>query len=458
MNTEQLWATCLGELEVLLSKANFTTWFKDTSIISAEGERVVVGTPNSFTKEWLEKKYHPKIVEVVAKRIPGVTVVEYLVCSKASREAGISPRQSESGAEDFSSAPYLSADTKEETGKGDGINPRYTFDNFVIGESNRLAHAAAMAISKNPGTTYNPLFIYGGVGLGKTHLVHAIGNEIAKKDKKKKIVYTTCERFTNEFISLIRKGKGEKFKDSYRNADILMVDDIQFLSGKESTQEEFFHTFNALHGKDKQIVITSDRPPKAIAALEDRLISRLEWGMIADINPPDLETRVAILKNKASEKKYVIAEEIIHHIAKQIQNNVRELEGALHRVVAYAELNGVEPKLEEVKQLLGGAMISDRARAISPRDLLKKVSEFYDVTIEQLLGTRRNKELVYPRQVCAYLLREELALSFPRIGKELGGKDHTTIIHACNKIGKEMKASDVVKHEINGLRDRLRGA
>jgi chromosomal replication initiator protein len=451
MDIEQLWTTCLGELEVLLSRANFTTWFKDTSIITVNNEVVIIGTPNSFTKEWLEKKYHNQILETLSRQIKEIQKVEYVIGSKRDK-----------GNYDVSTKSSKNLDTIKETKAGEGaeeeeigLNKSYSFENFVIGESNRLAHAAAQAVSKNPGTTYNPLFIYGGVGLGKTHLMHAIGNEIKRRDKKKNIVYTTCEKFTNEFISMIRQGKAEQFKNNYRNADALLIDDIQFLAGKSGTQEEFFHTFNELHGKSKQIIMTSDRPPKAVPALEARLVSRFEWGMLADINPPDLETRIAILQNKANEKKANLGEEIINFIAKNIQNNIRELEGALNRIMAYAELNNSQPTLDDVKRVLGEPSGADRQKNITTKEILKKIADFYDITTQQILGTKRNKELVYPRQICAYILREELNYSFPKIGKELGGKDHTTIMHACNKIGKEMQINEILKHELISIKEKL---
>lgn len=451
MDIEQLWTTCLGELEVLLSRANFTTWFKDTSIIKINNEVVIIGTPNSFTKEWLEKKYHNQILETLSRQLKDIQKVEYVIGSKRDRINS-----------DINSKGDKSLDTIKESKINEpaeeediGLNKHYNFDTFVIGESNRLAHAAAQAVSKNPGITYNPLFIYGGVGLGKTHLMHAIGNEIKRRDKKKNIVYTTCEKFTNEFISMVRKGKAEQFKNNYRNADALLIDDIQFLAGKSGTQEEFFHTFNELHGKSKQIVMTSDRPPKAVPALEARLVSRFEWGMLADINPPDLETRIAILQNKANEKKATLSEEIINFIAKHIQNNIRELEGALNRIMAYAELNNAQPSLDDVKRVLGEPSPLDRQKNITTKEILKKIADFYDITVEQILGQKRNKELVYPRQICAYILREELSYSFPKIGKELGGKDHTTIMHACNKIGKELQINEVLKHELINIKEKL---
>ncbi len=448
MDPEQIWTTCLGELEVLLSKANFTTWFKDTSILRIEDDIVIIGTPNSFTKEWLEKKYHDKILSTLKKLINTIKKVEYTISSQKSSE-------SESALSVRPTTKNMEATENKEGGEVFLLSPKYIFDNFVIGESNRLAHAAAQAVSKSPGVTYNPLFIYGGVGLGKTHLMQAIGNEIAKRDKKKNVIYTTCEKFTNEFISLVRKGKGEKFKNSYRNADVLLVDDIQFLAGKESTGEEFFHTFNTLHGKDKQIVITCDRPPKAIPSIEERLISRFEWGMIADINPPDLETRIAILQNKIADKKIEIENDVIDHIAKNIQKNIRELEGALNRIIAYSELNNQRPSLDDVKKILGRSVMDGRQKIVDPKELLKRVANYYDITLEQLLGTKRNKELVHPRQISAYLLREELSFSFPKIGKELGGKDHTTIMHACKKINKELQDNDIIKHEINNIKEKL---
>ena len=455
MDIEQLWTTCLGELEVLLSRANFTTWFKDTSIIKVDGDIVVISTPNSFTKEWLEKKYHKQIIETLHGQLKNIQSVEYIIGAKKERSSNSNGIQTSKGSDNVDGIVSIK-DKEAPVEKNEvDLNPRYSFETFVIGESNRLAHAAAQAVSKNPGITYNPLFIYGGVGLGKTHLMQAIGNEIRRRDKKKNIIYTTCEKFTNEFISMIRKGKAEQFKNNYRGADVLMIDDIQFLAGKDGTQEEFFHTFNELHGKSKQIVMTSDRPPKAIPALEARLVSRFEWGMLADINPPDLETRIAILQTKINEKKVAINEEVVNFIAKNIQNNIRELEGALNRIIAYSELNNTEPTLDDVKKVLGGSGANERQKNITSKEVIKKIADFYDITTEQILGPRRNKELVYPRQICAYLLREELSYSFPKIGKELGGKDHTTIMHSCNKINKEIQINEVLKHEINNIKEKL---
>ncbi|HRY59964.1 MAG TPA: chromosomal replication initiator protein DnaA [Patescibacteria group bacterium] len=460
MDIEKLWSTCLGELEVLLSKANFTTWFKETAIINIKDDTVVIGTPNAFTKDWLQKKFHQEILSTLNHHVGDVKKIEYILHSQGSKGMAhtTAPRKEgladniNNGYKETNSIDYGEKPITTEIGQ---LNPKYCFDSFVVGESNRLAHAAALAVSKNPGVTYNPLFIYGGVGLGKTHLMQAIGNEIHRKDKKKKIIYTTSEKFTNEFISLIKKGKAEQFKNNYRGADVLLIDDIQFLAGKESTQEEFFHTFNDLHSTSKQIVMTSDRPPKAIAALEARLVSRFEWGMLADINPPDIETRIAILQNKAAEKSQDIDDEIINYIAKNIQNNIRELEGALNRILAHSELNNKTLSLDDVKGILCGSSFNDKQRNVSPKDLLRQVADFYDISVDEILGQKRNKELVYPRQILAYLLREELHLSFPKIGKELGGKDHTTIMHACSKISQELSSNDIIKHEINSIKERF---
>ncbi|MFA7308977.1 MAG: chromosomal replication initiator protein DnaA [Patescibacteria group bacterium] len=450
MNSDQLWQTCLGELQVLLSKGNFDTWFKDTMIVRIEDDIVTIGTPNSLTLSWLEKKFHPQITDVVSKHTGSTKKITYTATGNLeNRKDRV-----------FSVTPEIRVQTpgseaSETSFDSESINPRYTFETFVIGESNRLAHAAAQAISKNPGMTYNPLFLYGGVGLGKTHLMHAIGNEISKKDRKKNILYTTCEKFTNDFIHLVRKGKADKFKHAYRSVDLLMVDDIQFLSGKESTQEEFFHTFNELHGKNKQIVLSADRPPKAISGIEDRLVSRFEWGMIADINPPDFETRIAILQNKVVERKYDVSQDIIHHIAKHIHSNIRELEGALNRIMAHTELKNTKLSLADVKNLLGESMMTGRQKIASPADVLKKVAAFYEITLEQLTGPKRTKELVTPRQIAAYIMREELNLSFPKIGKELGGKDHTTIMHACDKMAHLSQKDSIIKHDIQLIKDKL---
>lgn len=439
MDPKSLWQAALGELEVNLSKASFTTWFKDTFIYSFDNEVVVIGVPNLFHKEWLENKYRDEVFKTLSKLLSGkVKDVKYKVVAK--REVLI-PK----------TASFV---VKKEKGSPDVLlNPTYVFETFVVGASNRLAHAAAQAVAKSPGKSYNPLFIYGGVGLGKTHLMQAVGNEILKK--KLKVLYATCEKFTNEFIQSVQTGKANTFKDKYRNIDTLLIDDIQFLVGKESTQEEFFHTFNALYQNNKQIVISSDRPPKALSALEDRLVSRFEGGMIADVSPPDLETRIAILNKKRKEKNYELGGEIIEFIASKIQQNIRELEGALTRLMATCQLSGEQPTLERANQILSN-FNSPTKTNLSLEKILLKVAEFYGIKKEDVLNRKRDKELVHSRQITMYLLRHELNYSFPKIGKELQ-RDHTTVIHGCDKIEREMSQDNGLKQEITLIKKQIYG-
>ncbi|MFA6537562.1 MAG: chromosomal replication initiator protein DnaA, partial [Patescibacteria group bacterium] len=340
--------------------------------------------------------------------------------------------------------------------KTQGLNPKYLFENFIVGKANELAHAASIAVAERPGQAYNPLFIYGGAGLGKTHLIQAVGNSIQKKDPRKKIVYVTCEQFTNDFISCIGSGRADKFNNSYRTADVLLIDDVQFLTGKEGTQEAFFHTFNDLHQNDKQIVLTSDRPPKAIATLEERLLSRFEWGMIADISHPDIETRIAILEAKCHEKSFNLGRDIIQYITLNIQNNIRELEGALNKVIAHHQLHKVVLTLENVKKILFS--ISDSGKksgALTPKQLIELTSAFYDLRIEDIMGQSREKRLAFPRQIVMYLLREELQCSYPTIGHELGGRDHTTAMHAYDKISKLLEVDEKIRQEITVLKQKI---
>jgi len=443
MTNEEIWQATLGELEVALSKANFTTWFKDTMILNFEEGIITIGVPNAFTKNWLENKYHKKIVEILRKIAGEIKTVQYKIGGVGKKTVG-SPQ--EKLGEDF---------ILPEKGSVGELNKRYTFETFVVGPSNRLAHAACLAVAKNPGQTYNPLFIYGGAGLGKTHLLQAVGHEAKKIHKNKKILYTTCEKFTNEFIHSIGTNKINNFKKTYREIDILLIDDIQFLGGKEQTQEEFFHTFNALHQADKQIVVSSDRPPKAISSLEARIVSRFEWGLIADISPPDLETRIAILQSYCKNKVNQFSVEVINFIAKNIQHNIRELEGATNRIAAYCELNNCSPTIEIAKNLIGESLVNSRRQAITAIEILEKVARFYNISTDSLLGPKRNKEFVLPRQIGAYLLREELNLSFPKIGEELGGRDHTTIMHACEKIVRESNQNKSLKNDISLIKEKI---
>jgi len=454
MDKEQLWNAVLGELEVSLSKANFTTWFKNTSIVSMDGEKIVVGVPNVFTKEWLEKKYNADIFDSLRHNLPEVRKVEYRVGSIKNLEKELSEKENLKKIEE----EVKEEEVKEEVQVASGdLNPKYTFDNFIVGNSNKLAFAACQSVATDLGSKYNPLFIYGGVGLGKTHLMQAVGLAIQKRDKKKKIVYVTSEKFTNDFISSISEKRTTAFKDKYRKTDVLMVDDMQFLAGKEQTQEEFFHTFNALHQANKQIILASDRPPKAIPTLEERLRSRFEWGLTVDIQHPDLETRIAIVQRKAQARGYVVPLDVCDFIARSVQHNIRELEGALNRILAYCELNDSQPSLDVTKNVLNTLINSPRRKNFTAKHVIEKVADFYDISMSEVLGPKRDKEIVLPRQIAMYLLREELHLSFPKIAQELGKKDHTTAIHSCDKIEKELEFNEPLRHELSLIRERIYG-
>lgn len=441
MDTTKVWQAVLGELEVTLSKANFTTWFKQTDLGGVENGTAVVIVPNAFTREWLKRKYLDDILAALSKHVADCQRVEFSVGQ--AKAAGNTPVPGEPAGETPAQTEELPA----------ARVPKNSFENFVVADSNKLAYAAAKAVAKDPGSTYNPLFIYGGAGLGKTHLLQAIAREAALKEKK--VLYVTAEKFTNDLIAAISQNRTAAFKNTYRKVDVLLVDDIQFLAGKKGTQEEFFHTFNALHQDEKQLVFTSDRPPKAIPTLEERLRSRFEMGMIADVGLPDLETRVAILRAQARQRHYEVSDEVIEYIAKQVQQNIRELGGALIRVMAHAELAGTQatPKLAE--QVLGSILTARSHRLVTTTQVVEAAAKFYDVSLEDLKGPKRQKEIVRPRQIAMYLLREEVSLSYPKIGQELGGRDHTTVIHAVDKINGEMEVNEPLRHEVSLIRERL---
>lgn len=463
MTNQQLWQAVLGELELILSKANFTTWFKGTFVAENNDDRVVVGVPNAFTKNWLEKKYHSYII----KSLQNITErkirhIEYLVNPKIKEEERQKEKTKESSSDErgdnlFFNAPIEeTAETKEKVNKN-GLNSKYRFASFVVGKGNELAHAAAKAVTEKPGSAYNPLFIYGGVGLGKTHLLQAIGNEIANNNPSCKVLYTTCEKFTNEFIDSVKKGDANKTQNVYRSVDVLIVDDIQFIAGKDGTQEAFFHTFNELHHQNKQIVLSSDRPPKAIPTLEKRLISRFEWGMIADITNPDVETRMAILQKKCNEKNFILDENVVNYIVNNIQNNIRELEGVLNRLIAHQQLYKIKPTLEDIKSIVLSIVARPAKTSLTPRQIINIVGIFYDISVENIIGSSRKSELVLPRQIIMYLMREELKSSYPYIGQELGGRDHTTAMHACTKINNEVENNEKIKNDIEMIKQRLYG-
>jgi len=446
MNNDQLWQAVLGEIELNLSKANFTTWFNNTFISNYDDEKVVVCVPNTFTKAWLEKKYHSQIIKALESiGNKKIKKIYYKVEIRKNSPVGDLLKKIKLKKDD-SNEKILAINRF-------GLNSRYLFNSFIVGKGNELAHAACQAVSANPGNAYNPLFIYGGVGLGKTHLLQAIGHEVSTKTDK--ILYVTSEKFTNDYIQAVKSGKAKDFKEKYRNVDLLLIDDVQFMAGKDGTQEEFFHTFNELHQTDKQIVITSDKQPKLIPALEKRLLSRFEWGMIVDIIRPDIETRTAILEAKCKEKNYSLDEEILNFIASNVQNNIRELEGALNRLIAYHEFNNSKPTLDTTKNILNSLIANIKTKSTTSKNIMNAVSDFFDVQIKEITGKSRKKELVYPRQITMYLMRKELNTSYPTIGQELGGRDHTTAMHAYNKIIREIDNNEKVKQDIESVKQVL---
>lgn len=458
MHKDQLWQAVLGTIELTLSKAKFITWFRNTRIIELSEEQVVIGVPNVFTKTWLENKYHHYILEALSSAIEKpVQKIVYKVIpeSEIKKHPLVLPATPSKHTQNLSAANFVFQGSGRIPGYQHGLNPKYLFKTFVVGKKNELAHAACQAVARKPGTVYNPLFIYGEVGLGKTHLMQAVGNQILYEFGSKKVLYVTSETFTNEFITAVQEGKANYFKNKYRSSDVLLIDDIQFMAGKEGTQEAFFHTFNHLHQLNKQIVITSDRPPKSITALGTRLLSRFAWGMIVDISAPDLETRIAILQEKCKEKSLVITQDVLQYIASHIQNNIRELEGALNRIVAHRELHHIEPTLENIKDILSTIIHPPKRGAITTKDILEIVAEFFNIKMPDLVGNSRKKELVVPRQIAMFLMREEIKTSFPSIGEELGGRDHTTAMYAHTKIKKDIVNDDKLRDNVDLIKERI---
>ena len=448
MNNDQIWQAVLGEIEIGLSRANFITWFKDTFISNLENGQVAIGVPSEFAKRWLENKFY-KIIKSSLEKTTGVKINEVIYRVELRKNQIIKTAPLAETVSAKSEAP-TNQPNEAPTLNRFGLNSRYLFENFIVGKANELAHAACRAVINNPGKVYNPLFIYGGVGLGKTHLLQAIGNELSKTTNK--ILYTTSENFTNNYVQAVRSGKGKEFKNAYRQVDLLLVDDVQFMGGKDGTQEEFFHTFNELHQGNKQIVMTSDRPPKSIPAIESRLISRFESGMVVDVGKPDIETKMAILEKKAYEKDYSLDRDVLLYVANNIQNNIRELEGALNKIIAYHEFNNTTPSIKSVKDILSDITLDARAKSLSPKDIIETVAKFYNINIKELIGNGRKKELVIPRQIAIYLIREELSTSYPTIGQELGNRDHTTAMHAYNKIAREKETNERLNQEINSIK------
>lgn len=443
-----LWQSVLGEIELSISHANFSTWFKNTELIKNSPEELVIGVPNVFAVRQFEVRFNDQIKSILHRNGVTPSKITYIVQSTKKRVISRETTSEQLG------APAYSARTESKRNSSTAnLNPRYTFDNFIVGSSNDLAYTACQAVASNPGTKYNPLFIYGGVGLGKTHLIQAVGNEIMKKNPDKNVVYISSETFVKEFLDSIRYKK-RGFSDKYRNVDVLIVDDMQFIAGKEKTQEEFFHTFNDLHQHNKQIIIGSDKPPRSIPTLTERLRSRLEWGMAIDIQMPDFETRCAIVEVKASQSGIALDHETIEYLAKNIKTNVRELEGALNHLLAYAEMRGIAPDTTTAEGLLGNVRHS-RPQHVTAKQIIDKTARHFQIDVSEICGAKRDKHIVVPRQIAMYLLRSELHLSFPRIAHELGRKDHTTAIHSVEKIEKSIKLDYLIREQVAEIREKL---
>jgi len=451
MDAKQVWRAALGELQVSLSPANFETWLRDTYLVEVDDQRFRISVPNGFAKDWLESRYRPLISQTLARVVGYSVQVEFVVTT-----AGEAQVQAAATAPQAVRVEPTRVGAPEGSGGGATyLNARYTFSNFIVGSANRLAHAASLSVAERPGHAYNPLFLYGGVGLGKTHLMHAIGNAVVAKFPRKRVVYATSEKFTNEFITSIQQGRIDEFRARYRRIDLLLIDDIQFIADKERTQEEFFHTFNTIHEDGKQIVLSSDRPPKAILTLEERLRSRFEWGLIADLTAPDLETRIAILRAKAEEQGTPITSDVMEFIARKVVSNIRELEGALNRIVAYASMGAMPVSIELAQAVLSNVLYNPKKRQVTPERIAQAVSDYYGVGMEQLRGQKREKSIVVPRQIAMFLMREETDDSLLRIGAELGGRDHSTVLHACDKINREMQVNDEMRREVAAVRELI---
>jgi chromosomal replication initiator protein len=437
MKYQSAWQATLGQLQMQMPKASYDTWVRHAELVSYTEDTFTVGVQNAYARDWLETRLSDTVTDLLSGLMDQPVKVHFVVWHQDGGTAGEPPTEN--------SIKTSSSRT--------AFNPRYSFDNFVVGASNRLAHAACMAVAESPAKAYNPLFLYGGVGLGKTHLLQAIGNTCALQGLQ--VLYVSSEEFTNDLINSIRTHNTPAFRERYRSIDVLLIDDIQFIAGKESTQEEFFHTFNTLHGQSKQIVISSDRPPKAMVTLEERLRSRFEWGLIVDIQAPDLETRIAILRSKAERAGRQVPAEILESIARHIQSNIRELEGALTRVLAYADLSGYPLSLSLVNTALVDLL--PQRSTLEPSQVVAMVAKTFGLTPEMLTGRDRSHEVAIPRQIAMYLLREESGLSLPQIGTALGGRDHTTIMYGCEKMTDMVERDDNLRRQITSIREQLYG-
>ena len=455
MNQDQIWSQVQEELRFQLAKRTYDMWLKNTSVVSADGSTFRIGVPSKLAKDWLEDRFAGLIQETL-QAVTGAEVnIDFVISPTGHRPPVLTADPNgpdpagdnghENGVGGHDSGPILSSD----------LNARFKFSSFVVGHNSQFAHAAAKAVAEAPGDSYNPLFIYGGVGLGKTHLMHAIGHEVHDRFPRKRVVYLTSEQFTNEVISSIATARMGEFRHKYRTVDVLLIDDVQFLAGKDRTKEEFFHTFNALHEINKQIVISSDRPPKEIPTLEDRLRSRFEWGLIADIQSPDFETRLAILHSKLGGHAGLVPEEVLSFIAHKVQRNLRELEGALTRVQAFAAVHQRSVDEDEAARLLADIIPAGTRKPINVDRIQVLVADYYNVTLDDMKGKRRDKHIVFPRQVAMFLVREETPSSLPAIGKAFGGRDHTTALHSIEKIANELKEDERLRYEVQAIREKL---
>ena len=467
MHDERLWQAVLGEIELSISRGNYVTWFKSTRLLRLKDNILIIGVPNVFVKQQLERKYNELIRDILTKNHVTPERIEYKIHTDNSQGTAAKEFQDEpfvlnQRSSSTAGSNNLGNSTNNSTNSSysslshsyrQGLNERYTFDTFIVGSGNELAYAACQAIATTPGTKYNPLFIYGGVGIGKTHLIQAVGNAVQSNNPRSKVVYATSEQFVQEFVDALRYKKNTDFANHYRNTDVLIVDDVQFLAGKEKMQEEFFHTFNSLHQANKQLIISSDRPPKDIPTLEDRLRSRFAWGMSIDMQTPDFETRCAIIASKAEAIGTRLPPDVVDYLSTHVQTNIRELEGALNQLLAFCEMRGLEPDLAVVQGLMSNN--KSRPKHLSARQVVERCAKHFQIALDDILGPKRDKDIVVPRQVAMYILRSELHLSFPKIARELGRKDHTTAIHSVEKIEQEISFDAAMRQHVADIKERL---
>jgi chromosomal replication initiator protein len=449
VNQDQIWTAVQDELRFQLAKPSYETWLKNTTLLSADGSIYRVGVPSKLAKDWLEDRFAGLIQETLQAVTGNEVEVDFVVSSNGNR-ASLAGEDDLLAADDMPEPPPPVGQSE--------LSEKFKFSSFVVGNNSRFAHAAAKAVADAPGETYNPLFLYGGVGLGKTHLMHAIGHDVRRRFPKKRVLYLTSEQFMNEVIASIQTARMSEFRVTYRTVDVLLIDDIQFLAGKDRTKEEFFHTFNALHEINKQIVISSDRPPKEIPTLEDRLRSRFEQGLLADIQSPDFETRLAILRSKLSANANLVSEAVLTFIAHKVQKNIRELEGALTRVLAFSAIHQRPVDEEEAARLLEDIIPAGNRRPLTIDRIQETVAEYYQVSVEDMKSKRRDKHIVFPRQVAMFVVREETPSSLPVIGQAFGGRDHTTALHSIEKIMNELKEDERLRYEVQSIRERLYAA